>query len=484
MKKITKLLVAVLSVVLLLGAVVGISASAGVLESADRWIYSANVEYGDDLHLYFAIPTSKVVNGEYPTLTVKNDKGVVRAENIGPKLGEDSTTPVTTVNPGVNCYVYITPGVSAKDMADVFTIEVHSGGQVVESIKYSVAEYFFTRLYVNSLADATGVATGDVTEEEAAKNLARKNLYFSSLRYGAAAQKLLAQDSDLLENQIHISNNGANSMSTAGSMIELGEGKWSVTSYYLDGSVVNSVVEAGKYQVNASVKIAPAAEDAAVTAASNIAPTSEYGSDFCQDNWKGYVEIIKDIVTNEPVLVVNDTHASSDNVVGGDGGQAIIRYNKATNPTGNAVRVTADMKIDPLEDGTIGGQTTFRLQNEIDSYADLMYVYYSASAGSVTIQLGSKTHVTNVSVGEWFSVEYIYEYVPAEGEGQTAKGVVTIKITNAAGEMQVLADTVDIQASAARPIEGNTTRVSVVPNKPFQGIQSVKNVKIEDYVAE
>ena len=63
MKKITKFLVVALTVALLIGAVVGVSASAAETESeSEKWVISSNVSYEQNTHLYFAIDASKATD--------------------------------------------------------------------------------------------------------------------------------------------------------------------------------------------------------------------------------------------------------------------------------------------------------------------------------------------------------------------------------------------------------------------------------------
>ena len=243
MKKISKFLVVALTVALLLGAVIGISAMANdepaapAAQAEGSWIISWNVEYNDNLYLMCAIDGSKV--GEGDELSVDVTFGGIVVDNSGFKIEK------ATIQ-GKAVYTVKTIGVAAKDMADALEIDVKLNGEVVESTSYSVAEYFFQRLYKDEAILAT--------EGEA---LAQKELYLSSLKYGNAAQKLLAAADPLyIENTVYLysTNDKAVSLLDASEYLELEDGYYQVKSY-VNGEAVESVVDGGKYIVQNSAQI-------------------------------------------------------------------------------------------------------------------------------------------------------------------------------------------------------------------------------------
>ena len=172
MKKLTAIFAVVLTLALLLGAVVGVSASAAedtpAAQADEKWVISANVAYADDIHPYFAIDATLVADASLLSVTVGGRDAAVSQEPI-------------SIKDGVSAYVVEAAGVPAKNMGKALPIVVTYNGEVVEETSYSVAEYFYERLYKNDVINATEAA-----------DLLRKELYLSTLEYGAAAQKVLA----------------------------------------------------------------------------------------------------------------------------------------------------------------------------------------------------------------------------------------------------------------------------------------------------
>ena len=117
MKKITKFLVVALSLVLLVGAIVGVSASAADSETptysatSHQFIISANVSYAGKLHLRFAIdPTyTEFMVKEVTKVTGKKDSTV---ENYS-----DGSLDLITCTIGGKTYT-LTP--SAEKFGDFF----------------------------------------------------------------------------------------------------------------------------------------------------------------------------------------------------------------------------------------------------------------------------------------------------------------------------------------------------------------------------
>ena len=244
MKKVTRFLVVALSLALLLGAVIGISASAADGGSDGSWVISKNVSYSENIHLMLAIDATEVEDQSKLAVKITDAAGNVSEEMFSTTLVEDLYG--ESDDGAVAAYVVRTLGVAAKDMADVLTIEVIYDTKVVETTTYSVAEYFFQRLYADEIILAT---------EE--KEVNQKNLYLSSLKYGNAAQKLLAaSDALYLEDAIYVKSdiNGIPAIFDSREILALPNGFYSVKSY-VDGKVVNSVVEGGDYIIKNSAII-------------------------------------------------------------------------------------------------------------------------------------------------------------------------------------------------------------------------------------
>ena len=173
MNKNTKLLVLVLSLALMIGAVVGITAQAA---ESDPVILSQNVEYGGNYALMYAIKADSVKADEVTLAVYAN------AECTGEPLW-DKTIAATAENQetvkDTACYVFTTAGIAAKDMDVQYYVKVTAGeGETVK--RYSVAEYLYERLYKNGVAFSK--EEGDVKRTE---------LYNTVLLYGKQAQDVL-----------------------------------------------------------------------------------------------------------------------------------------------------------------------------------------------------------------------------------------------------------------------------------------------------
>jgi len=175
-KKSMKALVAVLSLVLLIGSAVGILVSAN--EAKTPTIISNNVSYDGNYSLMYAVSADSVNEGavtlkiykEYPT------------ESSAPVATYTAKEPedITVSDEKVSAYVFITQGVAAKDMPDVFYAKaVDASGAESAVYTYSVAEYLLERLYGGY----------ELTESQ-------KALYTASLAAGATAQKVLINEKD------------------------------------------------------------------------------------------------------------------------------------------------------------------------------------------------------------------------------------------------------------------------------------------------
>ena len=173
MKKLNlnKLISFVLVCVMLMSTFVITSYADGADDNAPAEIVSENVYYGDTLKFMFAVKADEDV--EY-TLEVTDESGValpVEAFTIG------ETDEQVEAKGGL---VWITKiGIPAQHIAKKVNVAVKVGEETVDAMSYSVLEYLYTRLYVNT--DATAV---------------QKNLYNTLLAYGIAADADLNPDAD------------------------------------------------------------------------------------------------------------------------------------------------------------------------------------------------------------------------------------------------------------------------------------------------
>lgn len=247
MKKLTKILVVALTFALLLGTVFAFTVSAEEAtqpetENKGPWIVSKNVSYEENTHLYFAIDSAVAADSTKLTLSVLDAQGNVLAEGLTVSVANHDIYK----DGSKICHIIKTPGVAAKDFADVLTINVYYDGSAepVESTTYSVAEYFLERLYKNEVINATE-----------GNELSQKKLYQASMRYGAAAQKVLSpSDAVKVEDLIYVASPAESGIWNSNNYLELPDGVWNVKSY-VGEEIVNSVVKGGKYYVENSAVV-------------------------------------------------------------------------------------------------------------------------------------------------------------------------------------------------------------------------------------
>ena len=244
MKKFSKILIVALTLAVLLCSAFAISASAeetngavAASEDGGKWVISKNVSYSENIHLLLAIDANKVEDPELLSVKI-SVPGVDAAceEFLRCEFKEDLYGEYD--EGAVPAYIIHTLGVAAKDMADELTIEIVYNGATVETTTYSVAEYFFERLYKDEFILAT--------DGEA---LNKKELYLASLKYGNAAQKLLsAADALYIEDAIYVGGlDGVDPVYDPNNLLSL-KGIYEVKSF-VDGEVVTSVVTAGDFLI-------------------------------------------------------------------------------------------------------------------------------------------------------------------------------------------------------------------------------------------
>ena len=181
----TKILVAILTFSLLLGAIVGITTAADegdvYLENAD---VERNVQYESQTYLLYRVKKSAIKEEDKATLCMQiasTDGSIVGA--ITPKEDGDY-------------YVFVTQGVPAKEINTKEVVTVMSGSKAISpAITWSVEDYLYARLYADKYADVTegGKAAYGVDD---GLDFERRQLYYDLLKYGVEAQKLLAPDAE------------------------------------------------------------------------------------------------------------------------------------------------------------------------------------------------------------------------------------------------------------------------------------------------
>ena len=196
--KLTKILILALSLLLMIGAAVGISASA---EEETLTIVSQNVSYEGKTHLYYAVHYENVASPEDISLVVTytDDEGELRTVTI---TESEKVVLKDSEDRDVVCRAFRTPGVDAKNFTKVFTVKAIIGETESAEKTYSVAEYCHQWLsYIASLA-----APGE-------KELKIKAACESTLAYGSDIQALLDyypndNTADHPENYSYITVNG------------------------------------------------------------------------------------------------------------------------------------------------------------------------------------------------------------------------------------------------------------------------------------
>ena len=418
MKKITKFLVVALTVALLIGAVVGVSSSAAETEG-EKWVVSKNVSYDENTHLFFAIDASLAEDSSLLKVDVLDAAGT---SLVGEELLTVSEESVDIYeDDSMIAHVVKTPGVAAKDMADVFTINVYYGETadettLVETTTYSVAEYFLQRLYKDGVVDAAELAEGTDEEIAAAKKaVSQKKLYEASLRYGAAAQKVLTDDTVLVDDLIYITSPSITGVVSKGYTIQLDSANYKF-DYYSDtnkGVDYDMTGAAGYYVIDESVKI---------SAFATSVKGPKYAVDF------------------EDMAIGDVTVANTHTILGAASTQAITKVVSATEKTANFFASVNEEGSKYFHSGLVaaGGShafETYRDTTQNDTYlVSQVRMRWNRSAGSIYHRMytgrkswdgtrvfnnsisASGTKVTyqskstGVSIGEWFTMRTVVTY--------------------------------------------------------------------------
>ena len=261
----TKLFVTVLSIVLLIGAVAGISTLANDADTFE--VKSLNIIYGDTTTVLIAV--------DLPSDT---------ALEAAPAVEVTYTFSGATAVAGFHSYqyiekygsyypVYFTAGIPAKDMGEAIVVEAHKAGSDAKgnAKSTSVADYLYARLYQNGIIEATEGEDAD-----------RKQLYLSLLNYGAWAQKVLwnnkAENADnqrtLVTDYVCVTAKGATvngadyvlldksaAVTLAGAPTAPAEYKlagWQATTYDKAGNVIETkLLGSASYTASASTVLSP-----------------------------------------------------------------------------------------------------------------------------------------------------------------------------------------------------------------------------------
>ena len=412
MKKITKFLVVALTVALLIGAVVGVISSAAETEG-EKWVVSKNVSYDENTHLFFAIDASLAEDSSLLKVDVLDAAGT---SLVGEELLTVSEESVDIYeDDSMIAHVVKTPGVAAKDMADVFTINVYYGETadettLVDTTTYSVAEYFLERLYKDGVVDAAELAEGTDEEIAAAKKaVSQKKLYEASLRYGAAAQKVLAaSDTTLIENLIYVTSPFVNGVVSKGYAVELGETNYKF-DYYSDtnkGVDYDITGASGYYVLDESMVITNAtphvsAPAGAATFEDLTVTDTDIDTANSYDAISGAVEDATGLVS---VGAWSQSQALQNVTVGEDGANKYIRH-EVTSQTSSFSHTLEVIRDTATEGDVLVLQVRMRMTRT--SGNNQIRIYKGRTAGNGT-RHQFETMTSGFGGTDWFTLRIVF----------------------------------------------------------------------------
>lgn len=174
-----RILLVALSLMLLIGAMVGQTVSAEGEGSGD--IYSATIVHDDKISIAFAVKATEAELAD-GTVAVKYTWGEDTDEKTAvyshPYASPEGKTPLEG-------YVWVvTEGVAAYDIGVNANVKSYYNGEVIEERAYSVATYLYNKLYRDGV-------TGE-----------QKECYEALLAYGAASQAYLDKNEENLVNAL------------------------------------------------------------------------------------------------------------------------------------------------------------------------------------------------------------------------------------------------------------------------------------------
>ncbi len=179
MKRILKIFAAVAVLALAIGSVFALTALAQ--ETKKPEIVSANIAYEGDYAILLAIDAA-TVSGDSVSVKVWDNNGKL----LGTYSDSDNSAEANANIGNSTYYIIKTPGISHKNMDKVYTYQaIDAEGNEGAAAKLSVAEYFYSRLFINGIADATEGA-----------DAVRRDFYLDALEHGAKAQNLLYNYND------------------------------------------------------------------------------------------------------------------------------------------------------------------------------------------------------------------------------------------------------------------------------------------------
>jgi len=411
MKKHTRILALAISLLLLIGAVVGITVSAE--DAVAPEIISYNVAHGNEFRFMFAVKAD-TVSGETLTLTVVDADGA-EADEVT-LAGEALAAAQETVN-GVDCYVIATnKGVAAKDMADQYYITVEDGDAAAAAVRYSLAEYCFQRLYKDGIVNAA----------EGTKDYARKQLYLDTLAYGASAQSVLVNwadnDADADETPlsdyyyVYVEDGTVDGTYSAG----IYTGETTVTLNYTGAEAikgwkgVNADGTATMYANGDSVTVTEHTVFTTVESAPGFGKYAALADDFTDSTlWSGNGTIVNEngndylnIYASSGSTLFGITNPTTDE---GNGNKYVLEYDFRMNKVGATNNIFTYSRV---QVNTASGVSGILAESD-------RIVYGVDAEGNYYVRTQTGT-IVNIEVGAWYTFRQEIVHYPAVGKGKVS----------------------------------------------------------------
>ena len=184
--KFVKILAFIAAVVLTVGVTFAFGVSAEVdATDEDLAVAGKNIVYGDTLTIQYAVSTSNV--SASAKLFVANSEGA---------LGSTGYTKIETTDKITGTedsyYVFEVSGIPASDVCEEIIVHIEDGEKVGPEMKYSLAEYFFERLYSDGIVNA---AEGKARKEEVdTHNMADQTIYQTEKTLNELGDKISASE--------------------------------------------------------------------------------------------------------------------------------------------------------------------------------------------------------------------------------------------------------------------------------------------------
>lgn len=420
----SKILVLALSVALLIGAVVGIVASA---ESAPE-IIGKNIQYGADLKFQIAIDADSV-GGAGKTVYVKTYADETKATLLDTVVAEYKDT--SSTNLGVaNAYVALSKNsISALAYNTEFYIVAECDGKET-AITYSAIEYFLERLYGDDVTNAT-------TE----KGKAQKALYNNAISYGSSAQTLAALEGKYegknVADYLYYAVDGKTGIGLKGDEITLGAytgneanfSRW-IVSDLASGNRLATLKVGDKFTLSANTVVAPyfgfRGTGDYVDQANSFDNTSV--TDLVTNGWAGQYDQYSAVVnydnktkdyalidtvdgdaalnfgsigTDDPYFLIYNSNPDIHD--GANGTSIISSYN-------DTFVFETDIRFDSFATPSSGGVyfwLGFALEETKVNSVNYQMLVYKDDNGYYLTKPGSTDKMLDIKMGEWYNLRVV-----------------------------------------------------------------------------